>query len=206
MNIAQDTQTDAWSSPSPPHVGKTSTRTGTISTDLMCYSWLVYSQHLQLPWACPSVSACWQTSGLLLPRNEFAVTTTKKVEADHRLIIEYHRRLVLMVPGLGPLGQHAAAAAMNKSQSRASVWMSLVNYSYYLTPLDHWRGEKTLSRHDTDLCIIISALRNKHVHAYWVYIYVRTIRTLHDCPSQMNENLLISYSKLTSDNELIWWR
>ena len=25
------------------------------------------------------------------------------------------------------------------------------------------------------------------------------IRTLHDCPSQMNENLLISNSKLTSD-------
>ena len=32
------------------------------------------------------------------------------------------------------------------------------------------------------------------------------IRTLHDCPSQMNENVLISNSKLTSDSELIWWR
>ena len=32
------------------------------------------------------------------------------------------------------------------------------------------------------------------------------IRTLHDCPSQMNENLLISNSKLTSDGELIWLR
>ena len=32
------------------------------------------------------------------------------------------------------------------------------------------------------------------------------IRTLHDCPSQMKENLLISNSKLTSDSELIWWR
>ena len=32
------------------------------------------------------------------------------------------------------------------------------------------------------------------------------IRTLHDCPPQMNENLLISNSKLTSDSELIWWR
>ena len=30
------------------------------------------------------------------------------------------------------------------------------------------------------------------------------IRTLHDCLSQMNENLLISNSKLTSDSELIW--
>ena len=32
------------------------------------------------------------------------------------------------------------------------------------------------------------------------------IRTLHDCRSQMNENLLISNSKLTSNSELIWWR
>ena len=32
------------------------------------------------------------------------------------------------------------------------------------------------------------------------------IWTLHDCPSQMNENLLISNSKLTSDSELTWWR
>ena len=32
------------------------------------------------------------------------------------------------------------------------------------------------------------------------------IRTLHDCPSQMNETLLISNSKLTSDSELILWR
>ena len=32
------------------------------------------------------------------------------------------------------------------------------------------------------------------------------IWTLHDCPSQMNENLLIINSKWTSDSELIWWR
>ena len=32
------------------------------------------------------------------------------------------------------------------------------------------------------------------------------IRTLHDWPSQMNEELLISNNKLTSDSELIWWR
>ena len=31
------------------------------------------------------------------------------------------------------------------------------------------------------------------------------IRILHNCPLQMNENLLISNSKLTSDSELIWW-
>ena len=36
-------------------------------------------------------------------------------------------------------------------------------------------------------------------------IEVIVIRTQHDCPSQMNENLLISNSKLTSDSE-IWWR
>ena len=35
---------------------------------------------------------------------------------------------------------------------------------------------------------------------------VNIIRTLHDCPSQMNENLLISNNKLTSDSELIWGR
>ena len=38
------------------------------------------------------------------------------------------------------------------------------------------------------------------------YVPYVNIRTLHDCPSQMNENLLISNSKLTSDSELIWWR
>ena len=37
-------------------------------------------------------------------------------------------------------------------------------------------------------------------------IYKIVIRTLHDCPSQMNKNVLISNSKLTSDSELIWWR
>ena len=37
-------------------------------------------------------------------------------------------------------------------------------------------------------------------------IWSNVIRTLHDCLSQMNENLLISNSKLTSDSELIWWR
>ena len=36
------------------------------------------------------------------------------------------------------------------------------------------------------------------------FIISFVIRTLHDCPSQMNENLLISNSKLTSDSELIW--
>ena len=39
-----------------------------------------------------------------------------------------------------------------------------------------------------------------------VLCFVVVMRTLHDCLSQMNENLLISNSKLTSDSELIWWR
>ena len=43
-------------------------------------------------------------------------------------------------------------------------------------------------------------------NAYLVQGRDIVIRTLHDCPSQMNENLLISNSKLTSDSELIWWR
>ena len=34
-------------------------------------------------------------------------------------------------------------------------------------------------------------------------VYVK--RTLHDCPSQMNENVFISNSNLMSDDELIWW-
>ena len=37
-------------------------------------------------------------------------------------------------------------------------------------------------------------------------MHIVVIRTLHDFPSQMNENLLISNSKLTRDSELIWWR
>ena len=45
-----------------------------------------------------------------------------------------------------------------------------------------------------------------HVDGKSILLQVMAIRTLHDCPSQMNENLLISNSKLTSDSELIWWR
>ena len=41
---------------------------------------------------------------------------------------------------------------------------------------------------------------------WWKTSRIFAIRTLHDCPAQMNENLLISNSKLTSDSELIWWR
>ena len=43
-------------------------------------------------------------------------------------------------------------------------------------------------------------------HGLYLPAILMAIRTLHDCPSQMNENLLISNSKLTSDSELIWWR
>ena len=52
--------------------------------------------------------------------------------------------------------------------------------------------------------LLISSLRSKLLWYIGWNSYV--IRTLHDCPSQMNENLLISNSKLTSDSELIWWR
>ena len=62
---------------------------------------------------------------------EFAGTTTRVVEADRGLIIEYHRRSVLMVQGLGPVGQHAATPEMIRSQSRASVLLSLLNSSCY---------------------------------------------------------------------------
>ena len=40
---------------------------------------------------------------------------------------------------------------------------------------------------------------------FYLLMKLIIIRTLHDCPSQMNEHLLMSNSKLTSDSELIWW-
>ena len=43
-----------------------------------------------------------------------------------------------------------------------------------------------------------------HLDGFVLFGVFFVIRTLHDCPSQMNENLLISNSKLTSDSELIW--
>ena len=55
------------------------------------------------------------------------------------------------------------------------------------------------SAHDLVAQIWISMLS-------WILLNEYIIRTLHDCPSQMNENLLISNSKLTSDSELTWWR
>ena len=38
------------------------------------------------------------------------------------------------------------------------------------------------------------------------YLFIQTFgkRTLHGCPSQMNESLMISNNKLTRDSELIW--
>ena len=53
--------------------------------------------------------------------------------------------------------------------------------------------------------LIIHVAECMVIEQYYPYGEI-TIRTLHDCPSQMNENLLISNSKLTSDSELIWWR
>ena len=48
--------------------------------------------------------------------------------------------------------------------------------------------------------VVFAAIVSNPCHPHFV------IRTLHDCLSQMNENLLISNSKWTSDSELIWWR
>ena len=42
--------------------------------------------------------------------------------------------------------------------------------------------------------------------SFWILRRGPVIRTLHDCPSQMNENLLTSNNKLTSDSELFWRR
>ena len=69
-----------------------------------------------------------------------------------------------------------------------------------------WRTLLLLSCYDCD-----STRKHYGVTRFKYVLWRRTmhewvIRTLHDCPSQMNENLLISNSKLTSDSELIWWR
>ena len=53
--------------------------------------------------------------------------------------------------------------------------------------------------------LVVADLLTPLHHCYWP-LSIIVIRTLHDCPSQMNEYLLISNSKLTSDSELIWWR
>ena len=56
------------------------------------------------------------------------------------------------------------------------------------------------------LCmIVVTIIQNKAVitNATAEY-YGVNIRTLQDFPSQINENLIISNSKLTSDSELIW--
>ena len=65
-----------------------------------------------------------------------------------------------------------------------------------------------------DYSVVVQVIAWRRQVITWAYIDPNlcryrqqwAIRTLHDCPSQMNENLLISNSKLTSDSELIWWR
>ena len=52
---------------------------------------------------------------------------------------------------------------------------------------------------------LLTAVNDVNIYIISLIVFF-VIRTLHDCPSQMNENLLISNSKLTSDSELIWWR
>ena len=62
---------------------------------------------------------------------EYAGTTTRVMEADLRLIFEYRRRPVLVVPVLGPVCQHAAVAAIINGQFGASVYMSWAISSNY---------------------------------------------------------------------------
>ena len=52
---------------------------------------------------------------------EFEGTTTRGADADPELIIDYCMRPVLIAIGLASVGQHAAAAAVIKSQSVTSV-------------------------------------------------------------------------------------
>ena len=52
----------------------------------------------------------------------------------------------------------------------------------------------------------VNEIKAKPYSSQLTYIESKVIRTLHDWLSQMNENLLISNSKLMSDSELIRWR
>ena len=82
--------------------------------------------------------------------------------------------------------------------------------SYSGTPLERWAMSHNLVHFHAPFFTnhVYFTSYNRQTSSFerppsWVAFI---IRTLHDCPSQMNENLLISNSKLTSDSELIWWR
>ena len=72
--------------------------------------------------------------------------------------------------------------------------------SWYWPSLQEYSGFSTISQ--IPQCI----QQISHNAPYCTHLHISVIRTLHDCPSQVNENLLISNSKLMSDSELIWWR
>ena len=91
--------------------------------------------------------------------------------------------------------------------------------SCYLRPITHSVEWVKYTKTFIDLKLLLNvrrwALKTAYfnqtqpleAHCFWWREYkTEIIRTLHDCPSQMNKNLLISNSKLTSDSELIWWR
>ena len=63
------------------------------------------------------------------------------------------------------------------------------------------------------IVICVAVDRYKSPILFWNYIYMNVsttsksiIWTPHGCPSQMNENIMISNSKLKNDSELIWSR
>ena len=89
------------------------------------------------------------------------------------------------------------------------VVYSIYNVHRYLKEQNPgWQFGKLVRLGHVKLSPSLKAMLSCFLHFTLFYfiscIYI--IRTLHDCPSQMNENLLISNSKLTSDSELIWWR
>ena len=91
---------------------------------------------------------------------------------------------------------------------------------FVIAVLTHWGRDKMADIFQTTFSNAFSCLKMYEfgLKFYWNFfakvrintipalVQIMAIRTLHDCPSQMNENLLISNSKLTSDSELIWWR
>ena len=93
--------------------------------------------------------------------------------------------------------------APNRRQAM-NQWLWYENDVYYWPFVAGVSHTKWPVIHIFDILLVASliSLLNKLLSFHRFYF----IRTLHDCPSQMNENLLISNSKLTSDNELIWLR
>ena len=53
--------------------------------------------------------------------------------------------------------------------------------------------------------LVFSYIKTTFVIYIFYYVFYIIIRSLHGCPSQMNENLMISNCKLTINSELIWY-